>query len=96
MDVLLDEDFTSYIEVYQWMLRLVQQPVTRGVGAEVQRTHADIYVSALTANNTANKTIKYVDAIPVAVGDIRFEAQNQSVEYVSFPVSFRFSYFDIE
>ena len=96
MDVLLDEDFTSYIEVYQWMLRLVQQPVTRGVGAEVQRTHADIYVSALTANNTADKTIKYVDAIPVAVGDIRFEAQNQSVEYVSFPVSFRFSYFDIE
>ena len=94
MDVLLDEDFNSYIEVYQWMLRLVQQNVTREIGEG--RTHADIYVSALTANNTANKTIKYIDAIPVAVGDIRFEAQNQSVEYVSFPVSFRFSYFDIE
>ncbi len=94
MDVLLDEDFTSYIEVYKWMLRLVQQNVTRDIDS--LRTHADIYVSALTANNTANKTIKYIDAIPVAVGDIRFEAQNQSVEYISFPVSFRFSYFAIE
>lgn len=96
MDVLLDEDFNSYIEVYDWMLRLVQtdQITTRRTSA--QPTYADIVVTALTSHNNKNKQFTYVDCIPVAIGDIQFQAQNQSVEYVTFPVSFRFSYFKID
>jgi hypothetical protein len=101
MDVLLDEDLNSYIEMYNWMLRLVndeQVKVRDNFGGQTSSTptYADILVSALTSHNNKNKTFKYIDAIPVAIGDIRFESQNQSVEYVTFPASFRFSYFDIE
>lgn len=101
MDVLLDEDFNSYTEMYNWMLRLVQtEQITKrdnfaGQTSE-QPTYADIVVTALTSHNNSNKTITYVDCIPVAVGDIQFQAQNQSVEYVTFPASFRFSYFKID
>lgn len=100
MDVLLDEDLNSYIEMYNWLLKLVnneqvqQRDNFRGQRTD-QPTYADIQITALTSHNNKNKTFKYVDAIPVAIGDIRFEAQNQSVEYVTFPASFRFSYFDI-
>lgn len=101
MDVLLDEDLNSYTEIYNWLLRLVnneqiQKRDNFGGSNSDQPTYADIIVTALTSHNNNNKKFKYVDCIPVAVGDIRFEAQNQSVEYVIFPVSFRFSYFEIE
>jgi hypothetical protein len=102
MEVLLDEDFSSYMEVYNWMLRHVQtEQISKrgGLGtgpSSDQPTYADISLVALTSHNNSNKTFKYIDCLPVAVGDIRFEAQNQSVEYVTFPVSFRFSYFEIE
>jgi len=101
MDIMLDEDLNSYIEMYNWMLRLVnneqvEKRDTFSGQTSSQPTYADIHVTALTSHNNKNKVFKYIDCIPVAIGDIRFEAQNQSVEYVSFPASFRFSYFDIK
>lgn len=101
MDILLDEDFNSYIEMYNWMLRLVnlkqvQKRDDFAGDTSTQPTYSDITVTALTSSNLKNKTIRYIDCIPVAIGDIRFEAQNQGVEYITFPASFRFSYFDIE
>ena len=100
LEVLLDEDMNSYVEMYNWMLRLVnteQVAVRDNFAGKTSSTptYADIHITALTSHNNANKTFKYIDCVPVAVGDIRFEAQNQSVEYVTFPASFRFSYFDI-
>jgi len=100
MDVLLDEDFNSYVEVYNWMLRLVNdEQIQRrddfNGGSTTQPTYSDIAVTALNSSNNKTKTFKYIDCIPTSIGDIRFEAQNQTVEYLIFPVSFRFSYFEI-
>jgi hypothetical protein len=91
----------SYTEMYNWMLRLVNlEQIDRrnNFAGKVSDTptYADIKVVALTGHNNSNKTFTYVDCIPVAIGDIRFEAQNQSVEFITFPASFRFSYFDIQ
>lgn len=101
MNVLLDEDLNSYTELYDWMLRLVndEQIAKRndfGGSSSTTPTYADIVITALNSANNKNKLFKYRDCIPVAIGDIQFEAQNQGVEYVSFPASFRFSYFEIE
>ena len=100
IEVLLDEDLNSYTEMYNWLLRLVnnEQVTARDNFAgktSTVPTFADIHITALTSHNNKNKIFKYIDCVPVSVGDIRFEAQNQSVEYVTFPASFRFSYFDI-
>jgi hypothetical protein len=101
MDVLLDEDFQSYKEIYEWMLRHVNEDkiAERGMPPQTKGqapSYADIHITALTSNNTKNVEFKYIDCVPVSVGDIPFDAQNQSVEYVTFPVSFQFSYFEIK
>ena len=95
MDVLLDADFVAYQEMYDWMLRLVNEEQIAEQSDEPHRipTYADIHIHALTAHNNPNITFKYIDSIPVSVGDIQFDAQNQGVDFVTFPVSFRFSYF---
>ena len=100
MDVILDEDFKSYIEIYDWMLQLVneEQIADRRNFTSSQSpvpTYADIHVVALSNHNNKNVEFKYYDCIPVSVGDIPFDAQNQSVEFIAYPVSFRFSHYEI-
>ena len=100
MDVLLDENMKSYTEMYNWMLRSVNnEMITRRDNfsgqTDDQPSYSDITIIALTSQNNSSVKFKYVDALPVSIGDIRFEATNQSVEYVTFPASFRFSYFEI-
>ena len=97
MNVLLDADFVAYQEMYDWMLRLVNEEQIAEQSDEPNRipTYADIHIHALTAHNNPNVTFKYVDCLPVSVGDIQFDAQNQGVEFVTFPINFRFSYFTV-
>ena len=103
MDVLLDEDFNTYNEIYDWIVRLAhnKQIEKRFAALSPENnsdhpSHADIIITALTNQNNKNKRITYHDAIPHTVGDISFEATNSGVEYVTFPASFRFTYFTIE
>ena len=100
MDVLLDEDFNSYKEIYDWMLRHVnEEQIAERVDFKSSQSpvpsYADIHITALNSNNGKNIEFRYKDCIPVSLGDVPFDAQNQSVEYITFPVSFRFSYFEI-
>jgi len=100
IEVLIDEDFLAYTEMYNWMLRLVnnEQYELRdnfSGGGSPTPTLADITITALTSHNNQNVKFKYIDCVPTNIGDIRFEANNQSVEYYTFNASFRFSYFDI-
>ena len=101
LDVLLDEDFETYKEIYNWMLRHVNEEQIAEQNAFTSSqsptpSYADIHITALSSHNNKNVTFKYVDCIPVSLGDIAFDAQNQSVEFITFPVAFRFSYFEIE
>jgi len=99
MNILLDEDLNAYEEVFNWMVRLVNTKFTTKYEALKEGTissYADITLIALTNHNNKNKTIKYVDCIPTSIGDIYFEANQGSVEYITVPVGFRFSYFEID
>ena len=101
MEILLDEDFQSYKEIYDWMLRHVNedQLADKANFTSSQSpvpSYADIHITALNSNNGNNVEFQYKDCIPVSLGDVSFDAQNQSVEYITFPVSFRFSYFEIK
>ena len=100
MDVLLDEDFQSYKEIYNWMLRHVnEEQIAEQVSFVSSQSpvpsYADIHVTALTHANNKNVEFRYKNCIPTSLGDVPFDAQNQGVEYVSFPVSFKFSHFEI-
>jgi len=102
LEVILDQDFLAYSELYNWMLRHVNieqiqnpfDPVKGTISDEIP-TYCDIYVQALTAHNNFNLEFKYIDCIPVSVGDIQFDAQNTAVDPITFSASFRFSYFEL-
>ena len=101
MDVLLDEDFHTYNEILDWIVRLasnkqIEKRFNHHGGGSETPSHADIIVTALTNQNNKNRRITYHDCIPHTVGDIAFDATNAGVEYITFPASFRFTYFTIE
>ena len=95
--IILDENLSAYIEMYDWMKRLVEEPnQTRLLqSANEFPTAVDITVSVLSSKNNQVKQIRYIDCIPTDLGDINFQATTQDVQYLTFPISFRFSYFEL-
>ena len=95
MDILIDENMESYKEMYDWMLRMVNEEheLVSPRGAIVPSSYADITVSILTSANNPNRFIKYRNAFPTSLGDIQFAATSTG-EYIVFPVSFKFDYFE--
>ena len=93
--IILDEDMNSYTEMYNWLRRMVEQNRNAPTNLTKIPTEADITISILTSHNNANKQIRYIDCVPTLVGDINFEAAVGDVQYLVFPISFRFSYFEI-
>lgn len=95
--IILDENLSAYIEMYDWMRRLVEDPnQTRLLqGADEFPTAVDITISVLSSKNNQVKQIRYIDCIPTDLGEISFEATTQDVQYITFPISFRFSYFEL-
>lgn len=95
--IILDENLSAYSEMYDWIKRLVESPnQTRTFGVDGDYpTAVDITLSVLSSKNNAVKQIRYIDCIPTDLGDINFEATTQDIPLLTFPVSFRFSYFEL-
>lgn len=95
--IILDENLESYTEMYNWIKKLVEQDYIKASDrtSDVIPTTADITVSILTSHNNANKRLQYVDCVPTSLGNINFEATVGDIQYLTFPISFRFSYFKI-
>jgi len=95
--IILDENLSAYSEMYDWMKRLVETPnQTRTFGVdEDYSTAVDITLSVLSSKNNAIKQIRYIDCIPTDLGDINFQATTQDIQMLTFPISFRFSYFEL-
>ena len=89
--ILLDENMTAYVEMYEWMKRLVEHNYKDTDNPQ----EADITLSILNSHNNTNKQIRYLGCIPTAIGAINFQSTVTDVEYVSVPMTFRYSYFDI-
>lgn len=99
MDVLMDENMESYKEIYDWMLRMSNEkhiPSSsrfNSSGESTPTSYCDIVLSILTSANNPNKEIRYRNAFPVSLGDVQFNTTS-SGEYIVFPVTFKFDYFE--
>ena len=96
IEVIMDEDMNVYQELYDWMIRATDQKhkLSSGEfsGAELA-SYQDITVSVLTSSNNPNRSFRYVNAHPINIGNVNF-ASTQDGTYITFPVSFRFDYFE--
>lgn len=103
---LIDEDMTSYMEMYNWLVRIIEKSHTtsfKGIqlgGFDEETvselpTESDITVSLLTSSNNPNKRIRYYNAFPTSVSDIEMTATQTDITPLQFTSSFRFAYFEI-
>ena len=96
-NIILDEDLTSYDEMYSWMRRNLDIEMV----TPTQRTSdqppamSDISLSILSSHNNTTKQVRYIDCIPTALTDIQFESTTGGESYITFGASFRFSYFEL-
>jgi hypothetical protein len=93
---ILDEDLTAYLEVVNWMERLVEQNNTtpsRRADGPVD-TVSDIRVSILTSHNNVNKTIVYHNAFPTNLSTIQLESAATDVTYITYTVDFSYDYWE--
>ena len=98
MDILMDENMNTYEELFQWMERMVETPhrpnTGRLLGGISDVAHyCDIRVAVLTSGNNVARELKYVNSFPISLGDITFASTNDG-QFITFPVSFKFDYFD--
>lgn len=101
VDVLMDENMEAYKEIYDWMSRMTDErhkPASaRFANARdaIPTSYCDISLSILTSSNNPNKEILYKNAFPTSLGDIQFNTTSTG-EYITFPVTFRFDYFEFK
>jgi hypothetical protein len=96
--IIVDENLNSYTEMYNWMNRLVEQNETVPSNrlATVPPSTADMTLSILSSHNNTVRTIRYLDCLPIALGDMTLESTAGDVQYITFPATFRFSTFDLK
>lgn len=97
--ILLDENMESYTEMYNWVLR--NQHTNLGTHNSMNRgdkipTYADITLSILSSHNNTTIQVRYIDAMPTSLGDILFQSTASGTEFITFPATFRFSYFELK
>lgn len=94
--IILDENMNSYIEMYNWITRIIQQDYKTPLSRTNTNppTTADITVSILSSHNNVTRTIKYIDCVPTGLGNISFESTTTE-SFITYPANFRFSYFEV-
>jgi len=94
--IILDEDMTSYKEMYDWMIRIINDgQVSAGDAMTKAPTYADITLSVLSSHNNTTKKIRYKDCVPTSLGTIDFQSTTGATSILTFDASFRFAQFEI-
>lgn len=100
--VILDEEMNSYREMLNWLERTIEVNQVTPVNAnktpnynESPPTYSDITLSILSSKNNVVREIRYIDCMPTGLGSINFEAMAGGDQFITYPVTFRYTYFEI-
>jgi len=96
-NIILDEDMQSYTEMHDWIRRVVDEKPRRALDRDTNSppTYCDITLSILSSQNEVLKKVRYLECCPTTLGEIQFESTASGTEFLTFPVSFRFTYFEL-
>jgi len=84
---LVDEQFTNYQEIHDWMFGMV------GQGDQGQTKTRDLTLIIYNSNNNVVKEIKFADAHPTSLSSLPFEVTTETVNYLTAVVEFQYSYY---
>ena len=98
--IVVDENMNSYTEMYNWLHRMVQKPETsrlnRSMTDTAPPTTTDITLAMLSSHNNVTRTIRYIECVPTGLGNMMMEATTGDTTQITFPATFRFSYFELK
>ena len=97
--IIVDENMNAYTEMYNWMQRLVQTPqksrLDRSLTDTTPPTYSDMTLAILSSHNNVTRKIRYIDCVPTGLGNMMMEATTGDTTAITFPATFRFSYFEL-
>lgn len=92
-DVIMDEKMLAYQEMFDWMKFLVENESKL---SQDRASYSEIQLFILNSSNNSNRSIIYHNAHPSLLGDIQFASTSGEVQYLTFPVSFQFDYWELK
>ena len=96
-NIILDEDMNSYTEMFNWMRRNLDNNSSNPLNRTSRdaSSYADVTLSILSSHNNQTRQVRYIDCVPTALGAIEFQSTSSGTEYITFQVSFSYSYFEL-
>lgn len=94
-NIIVDEEMHSYKEMHSWLRRLVEEEVTTTKTQSPTPSIGDITLHIMSSHNNEIAKIRYINCVPTSIGNISFQSTTSGVEYLVFPVSFKFGYFEV-
>ncbi len=97
-NVILDEDLVNYKEMYDILHETVQVNEINRLTRDVTQKplDMDLKLYTLTSKNNPNKEITYKDARLTSIGAVELESTRADIQYITVPLVFEFTYFDIK
>jgi hypothetical protein len=100
VDVILDENMNVYKEMLDWCNKLVETKYISPTNQPDMRFDKDmsiydITLSILSSHNNMIDKITYKGAFPINIGTVNFQSTVDSVQYITFPVTFYYTTFSI-
>jgi hypothetical protein len=96
----VDEDLKNYLEIYNW-LNGIGFPDTFDQYRSLNNASAgegvlsDVTLTILSSAMRPKFEITFVDAFPVALGELEFDSRTEDIMYVETSATFRFRKFNI-
>lgn len=81
----VDENMANYIELLNWL---------RDNASSDSPVKSDIILTVHSSKNNVVRRIRFADAFPISIGELNFESQAPSLEYIDVQASFRYTYFE--
>jgi len=70
--------------------------IAKAKGKEVEDLKEDATLLVFTSHNNVNKTIRFKDIFPTAIGSLEFTSTADSVNYLSTDINFSYTNFEFE
>jgi hypothetical protein len=95
INFIVDEDMENYIEIHNW-LRQLGFPNTHNEFKEVDGNEfSDCSLTILTNKYNANLRVLFKDAFPIALSELTFDSQVESIEPITATGTFRYTTYEI-
>lgn len=98
IDAIMDENMNVYKEMHEWLKSTVEQkykPANVAKVGDEDITTYDISLMVLSSHNNTIDTIRYKSTFPISIGTVNFQSTADTVQYVTFPITFAYTTFTI-